>query len=111
MECSIPFVLWHQTGFSISLTEHIERFIASGMSLHECESMLIHNRLQRLYFQTRKLTGIASYQGELLSTLHSIREVLGFSLLRQSPSRNAIKGCFLFRYGKWKEVYDSRMKN
>ena len=86
MECSIPFLLWHQTGFSITLTEHIEQFIASVVSLQECESMLVHNRLQRLYFQNRKRAEIASYHGNSLSAQHSIHEIIGISLLKQSPS-------------------------
>ena len=83
------------------------------MSLQECEGMLQHNRLQQVYF--KKGTEIASsHHSTLLDSAHStnpsIQEVIGISVLTQSPSRNALKGCFLYRYKKWKQVYDSQMR-
>lgn len=112
VEWSVEFhlcMLWHQTAFSISLVEHIEQFMVSGVSLQECESVLAHNGL---YFQKKKHAEIACYRGDSPSTMHStsIDEVISISLQKQSPSRNALRGCFLCRYTKWKEVYDYQMK-
>ena len=45
LESSIPFVLWHQNGFSLQVMEHNQQLISSGMSLQECESSLAENRL------------------------------------------------------------------
>ena len=56
LESSIPFVLWHQNGFSLQVMEHIQQLISSGMSLQECESSLAENRLWQYYFSKKKMT-------------------------------------------------------
>ena len=93
MESSIPFVLWHQSGFTVTLMEHIQQFITSGTSLQECESCLAENRLRNYYFQKTKVTQIANCAGKTLTDLPDIDDSTT-NILKQCPSRNAIKGCF-----------------
>ena len=94
---NIPFVLWHQCGYSLRLMEHIQQLISSGMSLQECELSLTEYRLTNLQLQKKKKKEIALYLGTEVYNVDSATNIL-----TQSPSRNGIKGCFIYHFGQWK---------
>lgn len=109
LESSIPFALWHQCGFTVTLLEHIQQSIASGTSLQECESFLAENRLRNYYLQVTQVTQIANCAGKAVADLHIV-DGDTIDILKQSPSRNAIKGCFLFKFGQSKPIIHCQMR-
>jgi len=100
LESSIPFVLWHQSGFSLQVMEHIQQLI----SLQECESSLAENRLREYYFN-KKMTEIVTCASKTVPTILLKIDDSTVSTLKQSPSRNGIKGCFLYQFGQSKGTY------
>ena len=85
--------------------EHIQQLISSGMSLQECELSLTEYRLTNLQLQKEKMKEIALYLGTEVHNVDSATKIL-----TQSPSRNGVKGCFLYHFGQWKDAYAYQMR-
>lgn len=68
--------------------EEIEQFITSGLSLQKFESMLLQNRLRKIFLFKKRISEITAYHGVTDHSLPSDPENIGIPVIKQCPTRN-----------------------
>lgn len=97
---AVPFVLWYQCGFTTSLCQYIHQLLTAGISLQKCESILTQNRLVQYHSTQQKICQLKRFTG--------IDQRCTESVLTKIPTRNAIKGCFLYQFEQFDLLYNKK---
>ncbi len=104
----VPFVLWYQCGFTRIFCRYIHQLLTSGIALQKCESILVQNRICDYHTCRHK----ANQLKKLLPTVTLVNKIeeCVHQLQTKAPSRNAIKGCFLYYFEDFEQLYDQKMR-
>ena len=100
----VPLLLWHITGFTSMLVEHIDHMIHSGTTMLELESCLVDKRARLFYIiQARFKDNNGNSDGFPDFDDDSMQ------FWRLSPSQHTIESLFLQRFWEREKVYHNCM--
>jgi hypothetical protein len=102
--CNVPFLLWHNTGYTLSFMDHLEHMVCSGVSMQECEMNFKQNRVVSFYRIHRKLA--LSFREEV----ESIPSVDSMPVWKDSPTRHSISSLFLYNFWNNEQLYNLQME-
>ena len=109
LQCVVPFHLWHVTGFTIPLVDHVTDMCESGVPLNGIQKMLTSNRLRLFYKLKEEFCKLVNTRSSIENTNFSDFESDLVNFWRSSPKHHAISACYLLNFWQREHMYHHHM--